>query len=293
MVKRVFIAVLTVILFLVTVLTIIFFSFAVTAADTRVFDDAGLMNADEVGALENYILELRTKTGRDFVFLTDKSLPYNDDYDTAEKAAVAHAEDFYDYGKFGDESNNFSGIIYYLDMSNRIPVIITTGDMIDIIDDARLKSLFNVAYDKLGNEDYYGSAQKVFAQAKRYIDEGVREGQYRYDEKTGEVLTPTRKILTLPEIAVSLGIGVIIALSYFMVVKSRYSLKGSTYRYNLGANAECVLTSSSDTFLREKVTRTPRANNVSGSGGGGGRGSGTHTGSSGTSHGGGGGGRRF
>ena len=89
---------------------------------------------------------------------------------------------------------------------------------------------------------------------------------------------------------VGLGLGGI----YYAVVKHGYSLKGSTYRFDLSTGSKCKITETSDVFLRETVTRTPRAQQSNyGGGGGGGHGSGTHMGSSSTSHGGGGGGHRF
>jgi uncharacterized protein len=272
-------------------LIIAVFTFSVSASDTRVFDNAGLLTGDEVSQLESYISELRGATGRDFVFLADTELAYDSDYDTAEATAVAHADDYYDYGGFGSDLNSRSGIIYYLDMTNRIPVIITTGDMIDIINDSRLSALFDTVYEYLGNEDYFNSAYQAFAQTKQYIDQGIVEGQYRYDSSTGEITSGYYRELTLTEAAIAVGAGLLVALIFYFGVKAKYSLKGRVYRYDLGINSECELTASSDDFLRETVTRTPRATS-SGSGGGG-RGSGTHTGSSGTSHGGGGGGHRF
>ena len=74
-------------------------------------------------------------------------LEYRDNYEAAERAAIAHADDFYDHGGFGDASNDFSGMIFYLDMVNCILIITTTGEMIDIISDARLADLFDIVYE--------------------------------------------------------------------------------------------------------------------------------------------------
>lgn len=268
----------------------------VSASDQRVFDNAGLLSSDEVTNLEEYISELRTETGYDFVFLTDTDVPYNSDYDTANAAGIAHADDFYDYGGFGSESNNKSGIIFYLDMSNRNPIIITTGKVIDIINDARLGSLFDTAYNYLGDEDWAGAATAVFAQTKQYIDAGVVNGQYEYDAGEGGVDYNNyygdhqKREFTLLDGVIALGGGLFMALVIYGTVKSKYELKGKTYKYDIGINTKCELAMSADDYLRETVTRTPRATANNGSGG---RGSGTHTGSSGTSHGGGGGGGRF
>lgn len=273
------------------------------AKETRVFDYADLLSADEEAKLDAYIAQLRDDTGYDFVFLADTELEYVEDYDTAERAAIAHADDFYDYGGFGDESNGWSGMIFYLDMTNRIPIITTTGRMIDIINDARLASLFDTVYNYLYDGEYFGAAYNMFAQAKTYIDKGTVPGQHRYDAGPGGVdvkdyydgiIQPSyMRALTGIDILIAGGAGLAAALIYYASVSGRYSLKGSLYRYDLFANTEVELTESSDTFLYQTVTRTPRATSHGTGGRGGGRGSGTHIGSSGRSHGGGGGGRRF
>jgi len=273
----------------------------VAAADGRVFDYAGVMSADEAAMLDGYLAELRSATGYDFVFLSDTDLAYNDNYDAAERAAIAHADDFYDYGGYGDASNNWSGMIFYLDMSNRIPVITTTGEMIDIINDSRLADLFDIVYNYLYDSDYYGAAYNMFAQAKKFIDAGVVPGQYRYDAGPGGVdvkldrgliLPRYMREITLVDILIAAGAGFVVALIFYASVGSKYNLKGSTYSYDLLNNTKVEITESSDIFIRETVTRVPR-NTDSGGHGGGGRGSGTHISSSGRSHGGGGGGRRF
>lgn len=280
------------------------FCVAAAGKDTRVFDEAGVMSAEEAVRLDEYLATLREQTGYDFVFLADTELEYNDDYDAAERAAIAHADDFYDYGGFGDEANDWSGMIFYLDMSNRIPIITTTGKLIDIITDARLAQLFDIVYNYLYDEDYYGAAYNMFAQAKRFIDAGVVPGQYRYDAGPGGVNVKIEHGLIKPaymrelniyDVLLAGGVGLVIALIYYASVSSKYNLKGGTYKYDLLTNTKVEITEATDIFVRETVTRTPRNPPPSQSGGGGGsiRASGTHVGSSGRTHGGGGGGRRF
>jgi uncharacterized protein len=296
MVKRPAAVIFAIVLVLIAALPV-----AAAADGTRVFDYAGLLSSDEVERLDAYIAELRAKTGCDFVFLTDTVLAYEEDYDRAERAAIAYADDFYDYGGFGDETNDWSGMIFFLDMTNRIPIITTTGKMIDIINDSRLADLFDTVYNHLADEDYFGAAYNMFAQAKTYIDKGVVPGQYQYDAGPngvdvedyydGIIQPAYMRALTVTDILIAGGVGFVITLIFYASVVSRYSLKGSQYRYDLMTNTEVKLTKSADTFLYQTVTRTPRA--TSSSGGRGGSGSGTHIGSSGRSHGGGGGGRRF
>ncbi len=275
-----------------------------SAKEPRVYDYADVLDSEEEEKLEEYLAKLSEETGYDFVFLADTELPYIEDYDAAERAAIAHADDFYDYGGFGDPAKDYSGMIFYLDMSNRIPVITTTGKLIDIITDARLAELFDIVYTYLHKEDFYGAAANMFAQAKKFVDAGMPRGQYRYDAGPGGVDVRIERGLILPaymrdikaiDVILAVGVGLAAALGYYGTVKSRYSLKGSTYRYDLLANTEVEITESQDIFLRESVTRTPRNPPPSHHGGGGGsiRSSGTHIGSSGRVHGGGGGGRRF
>ena len=199
------------------------------------------------------------------------------------------ADDFYDQGGFGLDEEN-SGILYYIDMDDRYHYLSTTGAMIDYMTDARIENAIDEVTRYLSAGAYAQGASQMISIVRQYVRAGIPEGQYRYDVVTGQRLTARHKALTKNEIILALVIGFAVCLIYVACVRSRYSLKGSTYHYSYQDNGAMKLTDQEDTYLRTTTTRVrkPDPPENTGSHGGGG-GSGVHTSSSGTSHGGGGG----
>ena len=87
--------------------------------------------------------------------------------------------------------------------------------------------------------------------------------------------------------------GLAVVAGMYARVSGKYSLKGSTYRYDRSANAGVKFTENTETFIRQSVNVMSHNTSSGGSGGSGGsgRGSSVHRSSGGRSHGG--GGRRF
>lgn len=61
----------------------------------------------------------------DIVILTSTAAKHSADDSQAEKIGMAFADDFYDQNGFGTGSAK-SGLIYFIDMSNRMPILTTT-----------------------------------------------------------------------------------------------------------------------------------------------------------------------
>ena len=162
--------------------------------------------------------------------------------------------------------------------------------MIDYMTDARIENAIDEVTRYLSAGAYAQGASQMISIVRQYVRAGIPEGQYRYDVVTGQRLTARHKALTKNEIILALVIGFAVCLIYVACVRSRYSLKGSTYHYSYQDNGAMKLTDQEDTYLRTTTTRVrkPDPPENTGSHGGGG-GSGVHTSSSGTSHGGGGG----
>ncbi len=261
----------------------------------RVFDEAGLLTDAEIAKLEAEIATARTSMKMDFVVLTSEEAEYSASDTQAEKIGMAFADDFYDYNGFG-AGEDYSGIIYFIDMSNRMPIITTCGKMINYITDARLETMLDHSWNHLSEGDFSGSVLSVVQDTLSYVKAGVPEGQYQYDTETGQVTTPAYKVLTVAEMGIAAGVAAVAGIILYVSVHGTYQLKGSTYEYAVRENSDVVITGSQDQFLRTSVTRMPKPKpprNISGGGTfGGGRASGTHMSSSGRSHGGG-GGRRF
>ncbi len=255
-------------------------------AASRVVDDANLFTRADIARVESAILAFIDKTGMDFAVWTSDNARDEEDM-------LRDADDFYDNGGYGLDGEH-SGAVFFLDMYNRIPNLSTCGAMIDYVTDERLEALWSDAlYDLLAEERYADAAILVISDVQTYWERGIPEGQYRYDVITGQRTTARHKALTAGEIGVSAILALIVACVIGVSVKRSYSLKGSTYHYDMLKNSALELTASEDTYLRSTTRVIPKAQS-SGSGGGGGHsgGSGTRSSSSGRSHGGG-SGRKF
>lgn len=256
------------------------------ADERRVVDDAGLFSASQERELEERIEAFQEKTGMDFVIYTSSA--------AHEGSQQQVADGLYDLGGYG-LGEDASGILYYIDMYERIPYLTTTGAMIDYMTDERIDEAHERSYHYLASGDYMGAAKQMISTVQGYVARGIPEGAYRYDVVTGRRLTQRHKALTLGEIALC-GLGALAAALVFVkTVEARYRLKGSTYEYSFRENGQMQITGQTDDYLRTTTTRTRRTPPPSsGSGGGGGHhgGSGVHTSGGGVSHGGG-AGRKF
>jgi uncharacterized protein len=261
----------------------------------RVFDDAGLLTETEIAMLESEIASARTSMKMDLVVLTSEGAEYSSSDTQAEKNGMAFADDFYDQNGFG-VGEDFSGMIYFIDMSNRMPIITTCGKMIDYITDARLEKILDNTWDHLSEGKFSVSVLSVVQNTVSFVKAGIPEGQFQYDTETGQITTPAYKVLTVLEMGIAAGVAAVAGIILYASVHGTYQLKGSTYEYEVRENSDVVITGSQDDFLRTTVTRVPKPRPPTNLGGGtsfgGGRGSGTHMSGGGRTHGGG-GGRRF
>ena len=258
--------------------------FGALAEPVRVIDDANLFTADEEASLYGLIADFQQETGMDFVIYTSEAA-----HEEGRQADIA--DDLYDYGGYGLDEEA-SGVLYFIDMYERIPYLSTTGAMIDYMTDERINAAHDASYDLLVSGRYADAAAQMIYSVFGYWEKGIPEDQYRYDLITGQVLTARHKVLTGGELLVCALIALVVAFVFTRSVKSGYTLKGSTYRYSFRENSRYTLTHSDDLFLTTRVTRTPKApppssGSVSRSGG-----SSVHRSSSGRSHGGG-AGRKF
>lgn len=247
--------------------------------EAQIVDEADLFTASEEARLNSLIAAFQEETHMDFVILTtDVNLGSNQQ---------KTADDLYDQGGYGLGEDR-SGILYYIDMYERVPYLCTTGAMIDYMTDERIEAAHEASYEALRSGDYALAAETMIHTVQRYVKKGIPEGQYRYDVLTGQRLTGRHKVLTAAELGVCALIGLIVAVVFVKAVESRYKLKGNTYEYAFRDNASVRGMSEQDRFLRTTTSRTRKADPPSGGGGGGSSGgSGVHTSSSGTTHGGG------
>ena len=137
------------------------------AESWRVFDNAALFTAEEVKAIEYVIWNFQQKTNLDFAILT------TDDY-IGEENQKAIADSFYDSEDIGF-GQQASGMLYYLDMNQRIPYISTCGKMVDILADDTLVTVHESAYPSLETAQYKDAVIEIIT--------SVLEAVFAFSEK--------------------------------------------------------------------------------------------------------------
>lgn len=138
----------------------------------RIYDNADLFTPEEESFLADQISKFQMSTAMDFVLLT--SIEELQDGSQQQKA-----DDFYDEGGFG-MGRSSSGILYLIDMYNRIPYISTCGEMILYMTDSRLNAAHEVAYDSLKSGNYALAVVQLMAAVKAFVYSGIPIGQYTY-----------------------------------------------------------------------------------------------------------------
>lgn len=260
------------------------------AETQQVIDNAHLFSeSDEIRMIE-IITRIEKKHQIDIVVLTTNAVPT--DYSSEMWTIRNYADDYYDNHGYGMGEDR-SGVLILLDMNNRVLYLSTGGVMIDYLTDSRIENILDYAYDYLSYSRYDEAIVAALNRVEHYMNRGREEGTFRYDEVTGQRIGGIYNALTPAEIGVAAMIGGGVALVIFLCVTGSYSLRGSTYSYDTGANTSVVLTQDEEMYLRQFSHRTPRNTGSHGPRSGGGRsgGSGVHRSSGGFSHGG--GGRRF
>lgn len=268
-----------------SVLLLCLFSLRASAAEpeaTYVYDQAGLFSSDEIQQLNEEIQNLKSETDMDYVVVT------TDDADG--KTSRKYADDFYEATGLGTH-DNYSGMLYLIDMDNREIYISTEGDMTRYLTDERIDTILNHAYTKVSNGDYAGSALAVLQDTDSYIAAGIPSNQYNYSSETGETDPYYQRGFPVPALVFGAIAGLIAALYTFFSVRRKYQLTAPTYHYPLSEKSELKLTVREDRLISQFVThrKIPKSPPPS-SGSGSGRTT-THVSGSGRVHGG--GGRKF
>ena len=138
----------------------------------RVFDEADILSEEEEQYLEKNIEIFQMDTAMDFVVLT-----LMEEHTGISQQAIADA--FYDQYAFGMAKEK-SGILYLIDMQERIPYLSTCGTMIDIMTDSRLQNTHSICYKYLSNGYYAKAIECMMNVVEAYVYDGIPFGQYRY-----------------------------------------------------------------------------------------------------------------
>lgn len=245
---------------------------------TLVIDEANLMTEEEVLDLNEKALALSEEYNMDIVIVTTDYLEG--------KTSREFADDYFDYKGYG-RGDSYDGLLFLIDMENRIPYISTSGIAIRYLTDERLDNILDFAYDSgLGDGDFYRAALGFLQATEDYLQRGIPSDQYNEPE---EIIKENK--LTLTDIIISILGGIGLGGGFVLTTRSQYKFrrKGNPYSYKSNSivnfsNTEDRLINS---FVTHRVIPKPQASSGSSSGR-----STTHRSSSGRTHGGR-GGRKF
>jgi uncharacterized protein len=239
-----------------------------SAVEQRVFDQAGLFTAAESAQLESKIESARFATGMDVVVSTTQ--------DAQGKTSQAYADDFYDEHGFGT-GQEYSGVLFLIDMDHREAAISTMGKMINYLTDERIDILLDQVTAHLSDGDYVGAAEAFVSLTQDFVEQGIPQPAQKQRPRQ----------LAAGQILLFLGIAVLAGAVTVGSVVLHYRTKAQKNNYPYLENSQLQLNISNDIFENRFITsrRIPQNNGGGSSGGSGG--STTHTSSSGRSHGGG------
>jgi len=261
-----------------------------TASNRYVIDGAGLYTADEYAEITALVDRLREEYQIDVVVLTTRLSSMSDYY------LQDYADCYFDKNGYGAR-NNYTGVLFMIDIGNRYIHVSTSGDMIDWLTDSRVEHMLDACYDEIHGSSGYGSGTlAALNKLSRYMQDGREDGSFRYDAVTGRRISGIYNKLTTIEIILAIAGGVAVALIVYKSIASRYNLKNKTYAFNKSTQSSAVFYVNDARFIRETVRRIRHSSDSSGGGHGGSGGhrsggSSVHHSSSGHSHGG--GGRHF
>ena len=241
---------------------------------TLVIDDAGLMTEDEVLDLNNIANALSQEFNMDIVIVTADNLEG--------KSTREFADDYFDDKGFGI-GPNYDGILFLIDMENRIPHISTTGIAIRYFTDQRLDSILDLAYDSgLPEGDYYGAALGFLEGAENYLQRGIPSDQYNEPEDRVK-----ENKLTTTDVIISLLGGLGVGGGFVFSTKAQYKFRKKANPYSYRSNSVVNFHSHQDrlinSFTTHRVIPKPKPTDTSRSTSGR---STTHRSSSGRTHGG-------
>lgn len=257
------------------------FSQTVLAANTTyVIDDAGLFSESEINAINDKIEQLQADTNMGYIVVTTE--------DAEGKSSQEYADDTYEASGVGI-GDDYSGMLYLIDMDNREICISTEGQMIRYLTDDRIESILDSAFNDVADGNYADSALTVLEDAEDYIEEGIVSDQHNYDSETGESDYYYEDEGGFPIFSMLFGmiVGLIAALIKYFGVKGDYQLTSDTYEYPLAEKSSLDLNVTEDRLVNKFVThrRIPKDPPPSSSGSSGR--STVHHSSSGRTHGGG------
>lgn len=238
-------------------LFLLFGSSTVGAQEQRIYDDADLLTAKQVEALESQAEAYFDEWQTDFIIITTKDADDLDIMVYMQNFAKELAE------KYNRKEDNMA--VFAIDMKTRDFYLGGYGLGEEYLDNERLDMLNQRVTPYLVEGNYYGAFETFFEKSDEYL--GVRPG-----------VNPESIFLnTFFQLAVAVGLGGIIVFIMAYNSGGRVTVTSGTYMDH--NNSKIV--QKRDSYLRKTVTKRKKpSNNNSGGGGGFGGGGGSSGGRS-------------
>lgn len=228
-----------------------------------IYDDAGLLNQEEIGELNALANELGAERETDIIIVTSSNVEGAD--------VVEMTQDFYDEHAPGYDKAHGNAVILMMDMNNREVYLAGFYKAEEYLDNERLDKIRNRITSELTSGSYKRAFEKYIKTAHNYM--GYEPG-----------VNPDNILYNLWfQLAASISIGAIVVVGLVYRSGGRVTVNAKTYE---DAGASGIL-DRQDRYIRTTVTkRKIPKNNSSGRGGGGGggmtRGGHSHSGSRGS-----------
>ncbi|MEJ8764926.1 TPM domain-containing protein [Oceanobacillus sp. HCA-5259] len=248
-----------------------FFLFTTPAfADVeRIYDEAGLLDANQIQQLEKKAASYFSEWSTDFIVVTTN--------DIEGKSLKRYTQDISDEleEKLNRAEDNMVILTIYIESSaDREAYIAGFGKGEEYVDDARIQLILDHIIPDLANDDYFEAFELFFEKSAEYLN--IRPG-----------VNPESIFLnTYLQLGVAITLGGLIVFIMAYSSGGKSTVTSGTY---LNRNNSRIVRKH-DRYLRKTVTRKRKPSNNSNSGGGGGFGGGGVT-RAGRSHSG--GGRKF
>ncbi len=242
----------------------------------HIVDNANVLSAEAKVTMMEKIKTIAKKYNDAVVLVTSNEVE-KDKY-------VSFSDDMYDYGGYGFDAQK-SGILFLIDFNNRRLYMSTTGELIDIVNDAVIEKILDDVGTSASDGNYDSTMLNFLNSLQKYL-----RADYRAKNGVNFFSFEWLEDLTSLDYGIAILVALLLSLGLYYTVSRQYNLNYNTYQYNLQENARVDILESRDEFSHQTVSRTRISTSNSNSGGyrGGGGGGSTHTGSSGTRHGGGG-----
>ena len=213
---------------------------------------ADLLTTEEEDELNDMANNLAENFNMNFVILTTD--------DAEGKRGEVYADDFYMDNGFYDDGKD-GGAIYIIDMDNRRVQVETAGDMkVRYITDDRVDGIIDAGYEDVKDGAYAAAFEAMLNATVDYIEDGVVDGKYTYNEDIGEYdyYDTGKEIrqITLAEFLIALGIALVAGgVAVSCVIGTYYlDLKWGAYEYPYKEKAKLKVSRKRDDFIGSHVS---------------------------------------